>query len=56
MYQGDYFITEGTILKVSEKANKSLYWLWCMLAPSYEKVCGNSTKRLRVIRIDDDEE
>ncbi|EJQ52020.1 hypothetical protein SAMN04487767_101137 [Bacillus wiedmannii] len=56
MYQGDYFIKEGTILEVSEKANKSLYWLRCMLAPSYEKVCGNSTKRLWLIRIDDDEE
>ncbi|MGG0258152.1 hypothetical protein ABEY48_08635 [Bacillus mycoides] len=36
LYQGDQFITEGTILEVSEKANKSLDWLRCMLAPSYE--------------------
>ncbi|EEL22889.1 MULTISPECIES: hypothetical protein [Bacillus] len=56
MYQGDHFITEGTIVEVSEKANKSLYWLQCMIAPSYEKVCGNSIKRLRLIRIDNDEE
>ncbi|WP_242214667.1 hypothetical protein [Bacillus cereus group sp. BfR-BA-01383] len=56
MYQSDHFITEGTIFEVSEKENKSLDWLRCMLAPSYEKVCGNSTKRIRLIRIDDDEE
>ncbi|PEC22772.1 hypothetical protein [Bacillus cereus] len=56
MYQGDEFITEGTILEVSVATNKSLDWLRCMLAPSYEKVCGNSTKRLRLIRLDDDEE
>ncbi|MFD6511167.1 hypothetical protein [Bacillus sp. NPDC060175] len=43
-------------MEVSEKANKSLYWLRCMLAPSYEKVCGNSTKRFRLIWIEDDEE
>ncbi|CAM4275670.1 hypothetical protein [Bacillus manliponensis] len=56
LYQGDQFITEGTILEVSAVANKSLDWLRCMLAPSYEKVCGNSTRRLRLIRLDDDEE
>jgi len=56
LYQGDHFITEGIILEVSEKANKSLNWRWCMLAARYERVCGNSTKRLRLIRIDDDEE
>ncbi|WP_176544143.1 hypothetical protein [Bacillus nitratireducens] len=56
MYQGDYFITEGTILEVSEKMNKSLDWLRCMLAPNYEKVYGNSTKRLRLVRIDDDDD
>ncbi|MED2037232.1 hypothetical protein P4V58_08295 [Bacillus wiedmannii] len=56
LYQGDQFITEGTILEVSEKTNKSLDWLRCMLAPSYEKKWGDSTRRLRLIRLDDDEE
>lgn len=56
LYQGDQFITEGTILEVSEKANKSLDWLRCMLAPSYDKKCGNSTRRLRLIQLDDEED
>jgi len=41
--QGDHFITVGKILEASEKANKSLDWLRCMLALNYEKVYGNST-------------
>ncbi|MBE7105182.1 hypothetical protein FT637_19705 [Bacillus cereus] len=56
MYQGDQFITDDTILEVSAATKKSLDWLRCMLAPSYEKVCGSSTRRLRLIRLDDDEE
>ncbi|CAM4359408.1 hypothetical protein BAMA_16195 [Bacillus manliponensis] len=56
LYKGERFITEGTIQEIHEQTNKSISFLRYMTAPVYEKRCGDSVKRLRLIPLDDEEE
>ncbi|QTR85179.1 hypothetical protein JC777_00905 [Bacillus cytotoxicus] len=53
LYKGESFITEGTIEEIHVETNKSIDFLRYMTFPVYEKRCGNSTKRLRMVPIDD---
>ncbi|AWC45811.1 hypothetical protein CG477_016730 [Bacillus cytotoxicus] len=53
LYKGERFITEGTIAEIHAETNKSIDFLRYMTFPIYEKRCGNSTKRLRMVLIDD---
>lgn len=56
LYKGDDFITEGTLREISEETGKSISHLKFMTYPSYEKRCGESNRRLRLINLDDEEE
>ncbi|MDF2792208.1 MAG: hypothetical protein K0S80_5310 [Neobacillus sp.] len=55
LYKGDTFVTEGTIREISKVTNKSIDFLRYMTFPIYEKRCGNSSKRLRMISLDEEE-
>ena len=54
LYAGDQFVAEGTIRQISRESNKKVDHLRWMTTPTYERRCGNSTKRLRLISLDDD--
>lgn len=54
LYKGDQFITEGTLLEISERTNRSLAWLQHMLTPSYEKKRDNGINYLRLYLMDDE--
>ncbi|PGU29635.1 hypothetical protein COD66_23305 [Bacillus cereus] len=56
LYKGDQFLTEGTLLEISERTNRSLAWLQHMLTPTYEKKRKNSTNCLRLYLLDIDDE
>ncbi|WP_234708550.1 hypothetical protein [Bacillus mycoides] len=56
LYKGEQFLSEGTILEISKKTNKSLNGLRYMLTAVYLERCGDSMKRLRLISLDDDED
>ncbi|MCP1124585.1 hypothetical protein NKR74_14940 [Bacillus sp. 3103sda1] len=56
LYQGDQFITEGTILEISAGTNRTLSYLRYLLTPSYAKKCGNSTSRIRLFQLDEGDE
>lgn len=55
LYKGDQFITEGVLLEISERTNRSLAWLQNMLTPSCEKKRENSINCLRLYLLDDEE-
>ncbi|WP_453992141.1 hypothetical protein [Bacillus nitroreducens] len=54
LYQGDQFISEGTIHEISAETGKSVSFLRYMTYPVYDKRCGDSTRRLRMISLDDE--
>ena len=54
LYKSDQFITEGTIREISRVTNKSIDFLKYMTYPIYEKRCGDSPKRLRMVSLDDE--
>lgn len=54
LYKGEQFIAEGTIREISREANKSIDYLRYMTYPIYQRRCGDSPKRLRLISLDDD--
>ncbi|PLT34108.1 hypothetical protein CUU64_07675 [Bacillus sp. V5-8f] len=54
LYKGEQFITEGTIREISRETNKTINFLRYMTYPIYEKRCGDSPKRLRMISLDDE--
>lgn len=53
LYKGDRFITEGTIREISRETDKSIDFLRYMTYPIYEKRCGDSENRLRLILLDE---
>ncbi|WP_141537835.1 hypothetical protein [Bacillus cereus] len=55
LYKGDQFLTEGTLLEISERTNRSLAWLQHMLTPTYVKKRKNSTNCLRLYLLDDED-
>jgi hypothetical protein len=55
LYKGETFITEGTIREISIETNKTIEFLQYMTYPIYEKRCGDSPKRLRMVSLDDEE-
>lgn len=54
LYKGETFITEGTIMEISRETNKSISFLKYMTCPVYERRCGDSQKRMRMISLDDE--
>ncbi|MEB9419891.1 hypothetical protein [Bacillus cereus group sp. BfR-BA-01318] len=56
LYKGEQFVTEGTLPEISVSAKKSIDWLRYMTYPAYDKRCNDSSKRLRLVPLDDDEE
>lgn len=54
LYKGEQFVTDGTILEISRETNKSIDFLRYMTYPIYEKRCGDSMKRLRMVPLDED--
>lgn len=55
LYKGESFVTEGTIREISKESGKTVDFLKWMTYPTYEKRCGDSTKRLRMVSLDDEE-
>ncbi len=55
LYKGDAFISEGTIPEINQETNKSIDFLRFMTSPAYERRCGDSTRRLRLILLDDED-
>ncbi|PFW61528.1 hypothetical protein [Bacillus sp. AFS075034] len=53
LYKGEQFISEGTIEEISKETNKTIDFLRYMTFPIYEKRCGDSVKRLRMIPLDE---
>jgi len=53
LYKGDEFVSEGTIREISKRTNKTVDFLRYMTYPIYEKRCGDSMKRLKLIPLDD---
>ncbi|MFJ8529655.1 hypothetical protein [Bacillus sp. NPDC094106] len=54
LYKGERFITEGTIPEIHKETNKSINFLRYMTFPIYEKRCGDSVKRMRMVPLDDE--
>jgi hypothetical protein len=55
LYKGDQFVTDGTIREISIETNKTIEFLQYMTYPVYEKRCGDSAKRLRMVSLDDED-
>jgi len=53
LYKGDQFIAEGTIREISRETGKTIDFLQYMTYPIYEKRCGSSVNRLKMISLDD---
>ncbi|HDR7893328.1 TPA: hypothetical protein QCY29_005849 [Bacillus toyonensis] len=55
LYKGESFIAEGTVSEINQETNKSIDFLRFMTAPAYERRCGDSKRRLRMILLDDED-
>lgn len=53
LYKGEHFIAEGTIREISKETGKTIDFLRYMTYPIYEKRCGRSANRLKMILLDD---
>lgn len=56
LYKGDNFITIGTIRQISKDTGKSVDFLRWMTYPTYEKRSENGNNRLKLVRLDEEED
>ena len=56
LYKDEQFITEGTIPEIHQETNKSINFLRYMTCPVYERRCGDSLKRMRMILLNEEDE